>query len=79
MRVLKQIYDVPWDFILYKTESDYIMNIEYSNSAVDFTRSFKLTNEEAKQSLEELKKLSQEIRSNYESFKDREIIPAVRK
>lgn len=77
MKILKEIYDSPWDFILYQTDEGYIMNIEYSNSAVDFSRSFRLSEAEANLSFEELKQLSEKIRKNYESFKDREITPAV--
>lgn len=40
MKVLKEVCDCPWDFILYKTDEGFVMNIEYSNSAVDYLRSF---------------------------------------
>lgn len=79
MRILKEIYDSPWDFILYHTDEGYIINVEYSNSAVDFSRSFKLSEAEANLSFEELKQLSEKIRKDYDSFKDREITPAVTK
>ncbi len=79
MKVLKEIYDSPWDFILYQTDEGYVINIEYSNSAVDFSRSFKLNKTEANLSFEELKQLSESIRKDYELFKDREITPAITK
>lgn len=77
MKVLKEIYDSPWDFILYQTDEGYVINVEYSNSAVDFSRSFKLSEAEANLDFDELKQLSDRIRKDYESFKDREIIPSV--
>lgn len=79
MKILKEIYDSPWDFILYQTDEGYLMNLEYSNSAVDFSRSFRLSEAEGNLSFKELKQLSEKIRRNYESFKDREITPAVTK
>lgn len=79
MKVLKEIYDSPWDFILYQTDEGYVINIEYSNSAIDFSRSFKLSEAEANLGFDELKQLSDRIRKDYESFKDREITPAITK
>lgn len=79
MRILKEIYESSWDFILYQTDEGYVLNIEYSNSAVDFLRSFKISEAEAHLSFEELKQLSETIRKDYDSFKDREIIPVVMK
>ena len=76
---MNKIYDSPWDFILYQTDEGYVINVEYSNSAVDFSRSFKLSEAEANLSFEELKQLSGKIREDYESYKNREITPAVTK
>lgn len=76
---MKAIYESPWDFILYQTDEGYIMNVECFNSAVDFSRSFRLSEAEAKLRFEELKQLSEKIRKDYESYKTREVTPAVTK
>lgn len=77
MKVLEKIAKNNWDFILYKTDGGFVMNVVFHSSAVDYSRSFKLSSEEASQDIEDLKQLSEQIRKNYESFKDREIIPVV--
>lgn len=79
MKVLNELARNNWDFILYETDEGFIMNVVFHASAVDFSRSFRISEKEAKQDIEQLKQLSERIRNNYESFKDREITPVVRK
>ncbi|MEK6476060.1 hypothetical protein WJR50_00955 [Catalinimonas sp. 4WD22] len=78
MKVLEKVAKNNWDFILYKTNHGFVLNVVFSSSMVDFSRSFKLTNEEASLDFEGLKQLSEQIRSNYEVFKDREIVPVIK-
>lgn len=79
MKIVKELAKHNWDFILYKTDEGFVMNVVFYASAIDFSRSFKLSEEEASQDFESLKQLSEKIRTDYESFKDREITPAVTK
>lgn len=79
MKVLNELARNNWDFILYETDEGFIMNVVFHASAVDFSRSFRISEEEAKQDIEQLKQLSERIRNNYESFKGREVTPVVRK
>lgn len=78
MKILNELARNNWDFILYETDEGFIMNVVFHVSAVDFSRSFRISEEEAKQDIEQLKQLSERIRNNYELFKDREIVPVVR-
>jgi len=77
MKIIKEICENPWDFILYETDDGFVINIEYSQSFVDYQRSFKLTEQEANQEIEALKKLSKQIRKDDTNFKDREITPPI--
>jgi hypothetical protein len=77
MKVLEKIAKNNWDFILFKTDEGFVMNVVFHSSAVDYSRSFKLSKEEANYAIEDLKQLSEHIRKNYESFKNREITPVV--
>ena len=79
MKVLERIAKNNWDFVLYNTTEGFVINVVFHSSAMDFSRSFRLSEEEASQSIEELKKLSEQIRNDYESFKEREIFPVVTK
>lgn len=78
MKVLDKIAKNNWDFILFKTDEGFVMNVVFHSSAVDFSRSFRVSEEEASQDIEGLKQFSEQIRKDYESFKDREITPVVR-
>lgn len=78
MKVLEKIAKNNWDFILYKTDEGFVMNIVFHSSAADFSRSFRISESEANQEIEGLKQLSEKIRKNYESYKDQEITPVVR-
>lgn len=78
MKVLEKVAKNNWDFILFKTDDGFVMNVVFHSSAVDYSRSFSLSKEEASLDFEGLKQLSEQIRKNYEAFKSREIIPVVR-
>ncbi|MDF9800470.1 hypothetical protein OKW21_005733 [Catalinimonas alkaloidigena] len=78
MKVLNELVRNNWDFILYKTDEGFIINVVFYSSAVNFSRSFRVSEEETNQDFEGLKQLSEQIRSNYEVFKDREIVPAIK-
>jgi hypothetical protein len=62
-----------WDFVLYELDGQYIFKVVFYSSYVDTSRKFILSEEEANLGFEELKKLSERIRNDYEQFKDREI------
>ncbi len=78
MIVLEKVVKNNWDFVLYRTDEGYVFNVVFHVSASDFSRSFRIKDEEASRDFEGLKQLSEQIRNNYEAFKDREIIPVVR-
>ncbi len=78
-KVLEELAKHPWDFIVFKTDNGFVMNVVFHASAMDYSRSFRLNETEARQGMEDLKKLSERIRNDYESFKDREITPVVKK
>jgi hypothetical protein len=79
MKILKEIYDIPWEFTLYETDQGFLLNVDFCNSAVDFSRSYKLLEREIGYSSSEIKALADKIRKDSESFKDREITPAITK
>ena len=66
-----------WDFTLYQIDEKKIISVVFHNSYVDISRSFLLKEIEENYNFEQLKLLSEKIRNNYESFKDREVIPSV--
>jgi hypothetical protein len=78
-KVIDQLAKHNWDFILYKTECGFVMNVVFNSSFADYSRSFRVSETEASQDMEGLKKLSAHIRSNYDQYIDREITPVVRK
>ena len=78
MKIQEKIAKNNWDFILFKTDEGYILNVVFHSSASDFSRSFKLNSDEENLDLEGLKHLSEKIRTNYETYKDREIIPTLK-
>ncbi len=73
----KELFKNNWDFILYDFDGKKIITVVFFNSYVDTSKSFILKKEEEGLSFEEYKKLSEEIRNNYELFKERELIPAI--
>jgi hypothetical protein len=66
-----------WDFTLYQVNQEEIISVVFFNSMFDFSRSFKLNEIERNFDFEKLKELSEQIRNNYDLFKDREVIPAI--
>jgi hypothetical protein len=78
MKVLEKVMKNNWDFILYRTDEGYVLNVVFYSSSMDFSRSFKLSSEESNLDFEGLKQLSEQIRNNYELYKDREVTPVVR-
>ena len=73
----KELMRNSWDFILYDVGKEKIITVVFYNSFVDTSKSFRLTEREETYNLEELKKLSEYIRNNYDKYKDREIIPSI--
>jgi hypothetical protein len=73
----KELQKNNWDFTLYDVDGKKIISVVFYNSFVDISRSFLLNKEEENYNFEELKKLSEEVRKNYELFKDREITPSL--
>jgi hypothetical protein len=73
----KEIAKNNWDFILYEIDGKKILSVVFYNSFVDISKSFILREKEENYNFEELKILAEKIRNNYESFKDREVIPSI--
>lgn len=74
--MVKEIYSRAWDFKLYNTENGIVLSVIFFG-IVDFHRSFKLSEADLPVDLEDLKSLSEEIRNNYDKYKEIEIIPAI--
>ncbi len=77
--MIKAITKNNWDFTLYEVGQDYVFSVVFFNSMVDFSRSFKLNENEKTFNFEQLKELSELSRNDYDSYKEREIIPAITK
>ena len=77
--MIKAITKNNWDFTLYEVGDDYIFSVVFFSSLVDFSRCFKLTENEKTFTFEQLKVLAELIRNDYDSYKIREIIPAITK
>lgn len=71
----KELIDSPWDFTLYEENDMKFLEVVYCNSFVDFIREFKLEGDELNYDFDGLKVLAEDIRKNYEKYKDREIKP----
>lgn len=69
----KEIMSSPWEFILYEENGEKILDVDFCKSFVDYSRKFKLEKEELNYDFQELKKLAEDIRNNYEKYKNREI------
>lgn len=74
---MKEIAKHNWYFTLYQEKEDYIISVVFFNSMVDFSRSFILTEAEKKFNFKQLKTLSENIRNNYNSYIDREVVPTI--
>ncbi|MDO5616085.1 MAG: hypothetical protein Q4G16_07835 [Cruoricaptor ignavus] len=73
----KELQKNNWDFTLYDVDGKKIISVVFYNSYVDVSRSFLLNKEEENYNFEELKKLSERIRKNYDFFKCREVTPSL--
>ncbi|WP_310554386.1 hypothetical protein [Flavobacterium sp.] len=70
----KELFKHNWDFILYEEDENKIFRVVFYQSFTDTSREFKLQGEELDYDFEQLKVLAEDIRSNYENYKDREIV-----
>jgi len=77
MNMINKIMKNNWDFTLYQVNEELVFTVVFYSSRIEFSRSFKLIENEKNSDFEGLKKLSEQIRDNYDVFKDREIIPAI--
>ena len=62
-----------WNFTLYEENKDKIFKVVFYNSFVDTSKKFKLQGEELDYDFEQLKALAEDIRKNYDNYKDREV------
>lgn len=62
-----------WDFILYEEADNKIFRVVFYQSFTDTSKEFKLEGDELNYDFEQLKVLAEDIRNNYENYKDREI------
>lgn len=78
MKVIRKVAKSNWDFILYETDQGYVLNVVFPSGIVDYSRSFRITEKEAKFNIDQLKELAQCIRDSYGCYKSQEIKPTVR-
>lgn len=62
-----------WNFILYKENGEKIIDVDFFKSFVDTSKKFKLQRDEVEYDFDQLKALAEDIRQNYDNYKDREI------
>jgi len=65
-----------WDYILFKVGDEFVLTAMFFDQ-IDYPRSFKIGQNDHDE--ESLKKLSEEIRTNYSQFQDNEIQPPIMK
>ncbi|HRP91032.1 MAG TPA: hypothetical protein PKX92_13455 [Edaphocola sp.] len=70
----KELFKHNWDFILYEENGHKVLRVVFYQSFTDTSKFFRLTGEELKYDFEQLKTLAEDIRNNYENYKDREIV-----
>lgn len=70
----KQLIKNNWDFTLYDDNGVKILKVAFYRSYFDFTRDFLLQGDELDYDFEQLKVLAEDIRKNYENYKDREVV-----
>jgi hypothetical protein len=63
-----------WDFILYEENGNKVLRVVFYQSFTDTSREFELQGDELDYNFEQLKDLAEDIRKNYENYKDREIV-----
>ena len=69
----KQLMKHQWNFILYEENGKKIIDVDFFNSFVDTSKKFILNSEKSNYDFEQLKALAEDIRNNYENYKDRQI------
>lgn len=74
---MRELYKNNWDFTLYEVNDKKIISVVFHASFVDTSKSFQLNEDEEVYNFDELKKLAENIRNNYELYKDREVIPSL--
>jgi hypothetical protein len=76
METIKKLYTQRWDYNLYERNKKQIITVIFFDQ-IDYLRSFYLTKEVEDSKYESLKELSEDIRNNYEKYKDLEITPPI--
>ena len=76
MEAIKKLYTQRWDYNLYERNKKQIITLIFFDQ-IDYPRSFYLTKEVEDSKYESLKELSEDIRNNYEKYKDLEITPPI--
>lgn len=74
--MIKELYISNWDFTLYQVDDKTVISVVFLG-LVDFHRSFYLLPNELTENYESLKGLSENIRNNYDNYKEREVVPAI--
>ena len=69
-----ELFKHNWNFILYEEDGNKIFRVVFYQSNTDTSREFNLQGEELEYDFEQLKELAENIRENYENYKEREII-----
>ena len=77
IKLVDRLIKSNWDFILYKIEGGYVINVTFCGSYIDITRSFRFLDVELTPNFDEVKTLADKIRDNYEEYQGREIVPTV--
>ena len=62
-----------WDFIVYEENGNMLISVIFHQSYTDTSRIFRLSVGEHHYDLEQFKILAEEIRNNYQKYKDREV------
>jgi len=68
----KELSKRNWDYVLYEIDDNMVLTVVFFDQ-IDYPRSFEFKKNEIDISSDNLVKLSEEIRENYENFKKREI------
>jgi hypothetical protein len=76
MKSIKKIDRRDWDYILYKVDGKMVITVIFFGQ-IDYPRSFYLTDNELSQGISQMPYLSEKIRNNYDTYKDREIFPPI--
>jgi hypothetical protein len=76
MSAIKLLHKKDWDFNLYLLDGKKVITVIFFDQ-IDYPRSFLLEGDECNLSIEEAAKLSENIRENYSSYIQREIVPPI--